>query len=64
MKLAAITPIHLRRLEKAGYSGVNDYLRVKFFTVLIEVTRSSLLDVAIVLGTDLQSSLGDRLEVD
>jgi hypothetical protein len=64
MKLAAITPIHLRRLEEAGCSGVNDYWRVKFFAAIVELARPSLLDVAIVLGPDLQSSLGDRLEVD
>jgi hypothetical protein len=64
MKLAAITPIHLRRLEEAGCSGVNDYLRAKFFAVVIELARPSRLDVAIVLGTNLQGSRGDRLEVD
>ena len=44
-------------------SGVNDYLRVKFFAAIVELTRPSRLDVAIVLGPDLQSSLGDQLEV-
>src|SRR5262245_45921025 len=45
-------------------SGVNDYLRVEFFAAVIELARPSRLDVAIVLGPNLQSSLGDRLEVD
>jgi hypothetical protein len=44
-------------------SGVNDYLRVKFFAAIVELARPSRLDVAIVLGPDLQSSLGDQLEV-
>ena len=44
-------------------SGVNDYLRVKFFAAIVELARPSGLDVAIVLGPDLQSSLGDQLEV-
>jgi hypothetical protein len=44
-------------------SGVNDYLRVKFFAAVVELARPSRLDVAIVLGPDLQSSLGDQLEV-
>src|SRR5262245_62785300 len=41
-------------------SGVNDYLRVKFFAAIVELARPSRLDVAIV---HLQSSLGDQLEV-
>jgi hypothetical protein len=41
-------------------SGVNDYLRVKFFAAIVELARPSRLDVAIVLGPDLQSSLGDQ----
>src|SRR5262245_16251275 len=43
-------------------SGVNDYLRVKFFAAIVELARPSRLDVATVLGPDLQSSLGDQLE--
>jgi hypothetical protein len=49
--------------EGMSCSGVNDYLRVKFFAAIVEQARPSGLDFAIVLGPDLQSSLGDQLEV-